>query len=139
VEDKGVSPTHRKEYSIDGRKLLQATNMKRYTKQLRAQQTKYFYSTKHCACDLHPQERVCDGEGEDKVKEDRWLCFGKSRIAIWNKCTKVVQKKSSQKTRAEGCSETIKLLPTYATSKPQTSLKKNLGLVMKVHCQTDTF
>ena len=97
MADKGASPTHRKEYSIVARKLLQATYMKRYTKQLGAQQTRYFYSTKHCACDLHPQEGVGDGEGEDKGGEERWLCFVKSRSVIWNKCTNVVQEQAPRK------------------------------------------
>jgi hypothetical protein len=83
VGDKEASPTHRKEYSIVAGKLLQATNVKRYTKQLRAQRPRYFYSTKHCTCDLHLREGAGDGKGEDKAKEDRWLCFGKSRSVIW--------------------------------------------------------
>jgi len=91
VGDKEASPTHRKEYSIVAGKLLQATNVKRYTKQLRAQRPRYFYSTKHCTCDLHLREGAGDGKGEDKAKEDRWLCFGKSRSVIWKKRTKVVQ------------------------------------------------
>jgi hypothetical protein len=64
VGDKGASSTHRKEYSIVAWKLLQATNMKRYTEQLRAQQPRYFYSAKHCVWDIHPQVGVRDGKGE---------------------------------------------------------------------------
>ena len=92
--DKGASPTHRKEYSIVARKLLQATNVKRYT-----QQPRYFHSTKHCACDLRLQEGVGDGKGEDKAKEDRWLCFGKSRSVIWKKRTKVEQEQAPRRHR----------------------------------------